>query len=68
MNSMAIGAVFRDCIGPIMVIDARVVCVKSTGSNLSIGGMLYPSIDGTLVWKDIDPDLKSAAELDGNGS
>jgi hypothetical protein len=58
----------REYTGPMMVVDARVVCVKPTVSNLTVGGGFYDSIQGNFDWKDTHPDLKQAAELEGVGS
>jgi hypothetical protein len=57
----------REYNGPMTVVDARVVCVRPTVSNITFGGGVYPSINGLFDWKDTHPDLVSAAELEGIG-
>jgi hypothetical protein len=58
----------REYIGPMMVVDTRVVCVKPTVSNLTVGGGVFGSIQGNFDWKDTHPDIKSAPGLEEGGS
>jgi hypothetical protein len=60
--------VLRDYTGPMMVVDARVVCVRPTVSNLSLeASSYYPTISGNFNFENTHPDLKANPALNGSG-
>lgn len=60
----------RDYTGPMTVVDARVICVKPTVSNMSVyanAERYSASVKGTFSWKNTVPDIQANKEDQGKG-